>query len=459
MSEAGTPIPAHALSELWGLAQLARQAGSAQELGFLLVNQTLSIQPYRQAVLWLQAEDTFALSGVVQIEANAPYVSWVNQVSRHLSVDSVTHPRSLTARDLPDTLAQEWAAWWPEHALWIPDGVNDPSKPTRGGSLWVRETIWEEDDVTRMEAWSQVWWHAFRAVHRPRLHSWTALKERTRQWFKPEPDQAWYQQRRHRLAMLMLTVLLFPIRLSVLAPGELVPAHPVVIRSPLEAVIDTFYVQPNQLVAKDQPLFGFDQALIQSRLEVAQQMLTTAQTDYRQTYQLALMDAKSKSQLALLAGKIEERRAELVFAKEQQLRATVVAPQAGMVLMDDPGEWIGKPLAVGERILRIATPGDVEVEAWIPIGDAIELPPDASLNLYLNASPLSPVSARIRYLAHDAVQRPDGVYAYRLRGTLTESTEHRVGLKGTVRVQGPWVPLGFAMLRRPLAALRTYLGV
>jgi hypothetical protein len=65
----------------------------------------------------------------------------------------------------------------------------------------------------------------------------------------------------------------------------------------------------------------------------------------------------------------------------------------------------------------------------------------------------------MRYLAHDAVQRPDGVYAYRLRATLTETTQHRVGLKGTVRVQGPWVPLVYGLLRRPLAAVRSYLGV
>lgn len=74
------------------------------------------------------------------------------------------------------------------------------------------------------------------------------------------------------------------------------------------------------------------------------------------------------------------------------------------------------------------------------------------------ASPLSPVEASLRYLAHDAVERPDGNYAYRLRATLTEPTGHRVGLKGTARLQGRWVPLAYWVLRRPLASVRAAVG-
>jgi hypothetical protein len=71
---------------------------------------------------------------------------------------------------------------------------------------------------------------------------------------------------------------------------------------------------------------------------------------------------------------------------------------------------------------------------------------------------LSPVSARLRYLSHDAVQRPDGSFAYRARATLEEATSHRVGLKGTAKLQGDWVPLMYWVMRRPLATARAYLG-
>lgn len=235
-------------------------------------------------------------------------------------------------------------------------------------------------------------------------------------------------------------------------------SQPLVIRAPLDGVIDVFHVQPNQQVQVEQPLFSFDEMVIQARLDVAMQALATAETDYRQTSQLALSDAKSKTQLGLLIGKVEERRAEIDALQAQLTRARVLAPQAGVVLMDDPSEWMGKPVATGERILRIAALDDVEVEAWVSVADAIGLEPGDSVALYLSANPFSPVSATLRYMAHDAVQRPDGTFAYRIRAALTEKTGHRVGLKGTAKLHGSWVPLAYWVLRRPLATVRAYWG-
>jgi len=222
--------------------------------------------------------------------------------------------------------------------------------------------------------------------------------------------------------------------------------------------VDVFHVKSNQVVRQGDPLFGFDEALIQSRAEVARQTLATAEVEYRQTSQQALTDTRVRPQIAALVGKIEEKRAELAYLREQRKRSQVLAPQDGMVLIDDPNEWIGRPVSVGERILRIAAPGDVELEAWLPLGDAIALQQGATVRLFLNADPLAPLEGTLRYMAHEAVQRPDGSYAYRVRATLTQPTVHRVGLKGTAKLLGPDVALGYWLIRRPLAAVRVHLG-
>ena len=57
------------------LARRARQAESDRELGFLLVNETLALAPYRQAALWLADEGVWSLSGVVQVDAHVPYAN------------------------------------------------------------------------------------------------------------------------------------------------------------------------------------------------------------------------------------------------------------------------------------------------------------------------------------------------------------------------------------------------
>lgn len=443
------------LATLLNLSRRARLASSARELGFLLVNDTHALAPYRQAALWLAGEGVYTLSGLVQVEANAPYALWVEQVCHYLAAQDADSTRALTIADLPPALAENWLEWWPAHALWL----LLPGGKAGAGLLLLHDLPWPSETQVLLREWADTWWHAFHVLHRPRAQSWRAVSARIRTYFSSKPERRWWQQPAVRWAGLAFAILAFPVHLTVLAPGELVPAHPVVIRAPLDGVVDVFHVQPNQAVKKDQPLFGFDEALIQSRLDLAAQALATAETEYRQTSQQALTDLKSKSQLALLTGKIDEKRTEVDFLGEQLSRARVLAPQDGVALFDDPTEWIGRPVTVGERIMRIAAPGDAEVEAWLPLGDAIALAPGAPVRLYLNASPLFAVSARLRYMAHDAVQRPDGSFAYRVRAALEVPTEHRVGLKGTAKLQGSWVPLIYWVLRRPLAALRSTAGI
>lgn len=454
----------HPFATLLDLGRKARHAGTLRELEFLAVNETHALAPYRQAALWVQGEGVRSLSGIVQVEANVPYVLWLKTLCEQLAMGDPL-PRCIDATSVSGSTADEWEEWLPAHALWLPltSGTGASEHPEAGqgcagGLLLAREAPWSATEIALLDEWLDIWAALWRTRHRPRRQPWRDVKARLRQACVIPAGQRWWKAPAARWLAAVVLVLGFPVRLTVLAPGELVPANPAVIRSPLDGVVDTFHVQPNQPVTQGQPLFGFDESLIQSRLEVSRQTLATAEAEYRQAAQQALTDARSKAQLALLTGKIEEKRAELTFLSDQLQRARVLAPQAGIALFDDPSEWIGRPVTIGERILRIAAPGDAEVEAWVPLADAIPLPEAASVNLYLNASPLSPVAAEVRYLSHEAFERPDGSYAYRLRARLTAPTDHRVGLKGMARIQGHWVPMIYWVLRRPLASIRTYLG-
>lgn len=447
------------LLSLLDMARRARAAASEAELAFLAVNETRTLAPYRQAALWLLADEVTALSGVVQIEANPPYVQWLNRVCRHLQ-DSKAGSGALSAAELPAAEAGEWSEWLPAYGLWLPfAGTAGQGGLDGGGLLLAADQPWTEDSIALLGEWLEIWRHAWLARQPKQRWTWQRTRQKVHAWLAPQAGRPWWAQRRVRAGALVLAVLFFPVRLSVLAHGELVPANPAVIRAPLDGVVGQFHVHPNEMVKAGQLLFGFDEAAIAARLEVAVQSLSTAEVEYRQYAQQAVSDSKSKAQLASLLGKIEEKRAEADFLRGQLERSRVVAPQAGIALFDDPGEWIGKPVQTGERIMRVAAPGDVEVEAWVPLGDAIPLAADAPVSLYLAASPLSSLAARLRYLAHDAVARPDGTYAYRLRARLDSATEQRIGQKGTVKVSGGWVPLIYWVLRRPLATIRQTLGV
>ncbi|MEY4653016.1 MAG: hypothetical protein RI884_1597 [Pseudomonadota bacterium] len=449
--------PLLSLLDLMDLATRARAAASVAQLRFLLVNDTHELTPYRQAALWLADSGVSALSGVVQAEANAPYTQWLTRVMRHCH----THMPASGAIDvtaLPPELAAQWSEWLPANAWFLRLDSVPPGGAARGALLLARDAAWTPRETRLLQEWSDIWVHAWTGLTRAAGWRWPR--------FAPSPSadapmEGVAPARRRRWLWgvgALVLVMALPVRLTVLAPGELVPARPEVVRAPLDGVVAQFHVQPNEQVRKGQPLFTFDLALVRNRLDVARQALATAQAEYRQAGHQALTDARSKAQLATLVGRIEEKRAEALYLQDQLTRAQVIAPRDGVALFDDPSAWIGRPVTLGERILRVAALDDIEVEAWLGVADAIPLPADASVSLHLNADPLSPVQARLRYLAHDAVERPDGSYAYRLRASLTGPTTHRIGLKGSVRVSGEWVPLGYWLMRRPWASVRSLLA-
>jgi multidrug efflux pump subunit AcrA (membrane-fusion protein) len=462
--------PAHPLLRLLELAQRARAAASDNELAFLAVNDSRVLVAYRQAALWFAAGGVHTLSGVVSVEANAPYAQWINQVCRALAAQheaggAVALDPAQLPPQLPREAAAAWNEWLPAFATWVPlrgmsrraDG-RPADAADQAGLLLAGDAPLAPEQLAVLDEWMDIWQHAWRATHLRSAWSIRALPARLRNYWSGGPQgKRW--RRRLAVALVLAAVLCLPVRLTVLAPGELVPANPATIRAPLDGVIADFAVRPNQVVAAGQPLFSFDQAPIDSRLTVAREALGTAEGEYRQAAQMVLNDPRAKSQLATLLGKIAEKKAQADFLEGQAQRSRVLAPQAGIVLFDDPSEWIGRPVQTGERIMQVASATDVEIEAWVPIGDAIPLADDAPLNLYLAASPLAPVSGTLRYMSQRATARPDGSYAYRVRARLDSPLDQRIGLKGTAKLAGERVPLVYWMLRRPLASIRQFIAM
>lgn len=492
------PQRADPIGALLHLARRARHASSAAELGFIAVNETFSLAPYRQAALWFAQTGVTTLSGVITPEANAPFVHWLDRVATQLSRRQLENATLVDAEMLQPRDAAEWDEWLPAHAIWLPlaGSAKDSKTDAAGGILLARDEPWPSSEMSLLMEWADIWNHAWRAIHqrkpaagllrwlqRPRITepkqplrtrvrvrlgqlrealshpaTWPDGLRRSGPWFCTRLLNIWRSRAQRYTALAMLCAFV-PVRLSVLVPGELVPAQPAALRAPLEGTVDRFFVTPNQRVKRGDLLFQLDLTALTSKLDVSRQELATADAEYRQAAQQAVFDARSKSQLATLQGRIAEHSTEVEYLQSQLARAQVTAPRAGVVLMDDPTEWIGRPVAVGERVLTISDEHDVEVEAWLAPYDAIDLPPDGTVTLYLNAAPLHPVRSTLRYVAHEAIARPDGTFAYRLRAKISnDEPRARIGLKGTARVAGNPVPFIYWVARRPLAAIRPWIG-
>jgi multidrug efflux pump subunit AcrA (membrane-fusion protein) len=415
------------------------QARRPIEVAFIAVNEALALAHYRQSVLWSGESGVVALSGAALVEPGSPYVLWLDRVFRHLAGgEAAATPRAITAADLPPVLAEQWDEWLPAFALIVPMGAE--------AILFAREEPWVEADL-------------FLLCRLADLSRLTRLALRPR---SPWSDRLKTLRTRKARIITALAVLigLFPVTGSVLAPADLVPAHPEIVRSPMDGVVDHILVRPNQRVEAGESLFDLDTTLLAGRLSVARQQQGTAETEYRQSAQAMVFDPKAKAQAALLAGKAEEKAAESKWLQSQLDRIQVKAPKAGLAVFDDASDWTGKPVSVGERVMIVADETDTEVEAWVAVADIGEVTPGAPLTLFLNTQPLTPVRAVVRSVGYEASARPDATLAHRVRAVLAEGHDKpRLGMKGTARIDGDQVPLVWWLFRRPLVTLRQTLGI
>ncbi|MEC5206750.1 hypothetical protein QF022_001706 [Vogesella perlucida] len=443
------------------LAHRARQVTEIQELFFLLVNDSKRLLPYRQAVLWREDKGVVCVSGVSQFDANSPYMLWLAKLCRQLFAQQ-TLPRVVQAADvaaLDPELAAEWSQWLggPLACFVLPADGDVP------GLLYLVQMEPEQPtaSVPLLEEWFSTWAYCYKSVATPRLHLRHVLRRRWQHWHSLGAELPWWKRRHFVIAMALTALLLFPVQLTVLAPAEVVPARPVMVRAPLEGVIKQFFVQPNARVKAGQPLYAYDDEALRAKLDVASQAFQAAESEYRQYAQLALNDQKSKNQIAALQAKLNEKQIELDYLQGQLARATVLASADGVAVIDEPTEWIGKPVQVGERVMKLARPDELEVEAWLSLSDRLDFDHDAAVRFYRAAQPFAPLDARLRYIAYEAQPRPEGHFAYRARAALRQppDTAVQIGQRGTAKLYAGWTPMIYWILRKPIATVRQYLAI
>lgn len=447
-----------ASNTLAGLLQLGRRARDANDLaalGFIAVNESRQLFEYRQAALartnplgtMLPAE-VMAVSGLPQSDPQAPYVQWLAQVMRQLLAHpgtTNTEPCTLRASDLPEALAADWGNWLPQHALLLP--LPGPAGTTTGALLLAREQPWDQHELALGGELAHAYGHAL-ARFVPAL-TW---HERMQQWLRP-------QKRRWTMAAVLIAIALCPVRMSVLAPAEVVPLEPFLVRAPLDGVVDRFHVRPNQAVKSGDPLFDLDTTALRSRLGVTRKAYEVAAEEYRQAAQLALSDDRGRRELALKQGRLDEKAVELDYSQQLLERVQVKAQRDGVAVFADVNDWQGRAVAIGERVLTLADPARLELAISLPVADATDLEPGASMTLYPNGSAFSSFDGELTGIAYRAEPTPDGILAYRLKARFdTDQPLPRLGTMGMAKLRTGWTPLAYYLLRRPLAAARQWLG-
>ena len=434
-----------------------RTARSPEEIEFLIVNEAFSLLTYDQAFLWkpdlLGRSALAAASGLSEVDANSPFALWFSRAADHAqSIDPQAPVRRLADDDFPSSL-DDGAEWIPRQALVIL--LRTPEGKALGG-LWFGRQQPFSDDEAALAGWlGQHSEFALWAWRREQLALQSKIAALApRRWRTLSP------MRKKLVLAAVCGVLLFPVRLSVLAPAEVVTRTPNPVTAPADGVVAKILVAPNQAVRTGTPLIEFDDTATRNRLLVAQKTLGVARADLARSAGKAFADDASKSELQLLDARVRERSAEVAYLIELLARLKLQSPADGIALFADAEEWRGKPVQVGERIMTVADPSQVALTIYVSPDDAIALDPGADVRMYLNISPLASHDAKVTQASYETGSSPEGHPAYIVKAALVAGdSPPRLGLKGTAKIYAGRVPLIYYLLRKPLRTLRQAFGV
>ncbi|MBI2354657.1 MAG: HlyD family efflux transporter periplasmic adaptor subunit [Deltaproteobacteria bacterium] len=425
------------------ISRRVRDAARLEEIGFIAVNESKQLLNYRQAALWVDGKGVCAVSGIPEPDQSAPYIQWLSAAFGDWRKGSGC--RRTAPDDLSPLLSRAWSDWLPSQAVIAP--FTSKSGAVFALLLLVREDPWEEHELALLGELSSIYSHGLRA-----LIPVEGYRKRIGRLF----SERWG---RMALALLLFGALFYPVRMSVQAPAEIVPKDPFVVRSPLEGVIDRFHVRPNEPVTQGQLLFEFDRTNLRARLGVAGKSFEVAAEEYRQAAQQALLDDRGRAEVMPRRGRMEEKATELSYSRQLLQRVEVRAPRPGIAVFAEQSDWVGKNVAVGERVLVIADAAKVEILIHLPVADAIDLTLGTPVTLYLATDPQHPRTGRLRYASYKPEVTASGIAAYRLKADMDEGSGlPRIGLAGTARIYGKDVTLAYFLFRRPLTALRQGLG-
>ncbi len=447
-------VSAEAFGSIARLQQLTLEAGLSadlKQLVFRILNRSIIYCRYDRAVLWdLMGGGVrlLGVSGSTDINRRSPLVSeWrslINTMSNR-SVATIAGPASFNGRrDAWDGLAARTEGL---SVVWLPIRVDD--RPVAG--LWLErwgDREFSKGELAKLEALALAYGVAWRSVVRRPSRLTKLLSSSKRKTIAT-------------FAVVLLAALCFiksPLR--IVAPCEVVPREPVAVTAPLNGVIDEIVVLPGRSVARGELLAVYDKRVAVEELKVAQEQVRIIESQLQRARVQAFDDPKARSAIALLENRSQQELIRLRMAQHRADLLEILAPVGGTLMFDDPNDWRGRPVQLGQRLMMIVDPARTKLHIRLPDSDNIDFDRDKPVTVILDSDPRLSRLATLRFVANHSQIGRDGVPCFRAEADWVKTEPGlKMGLQGTAILYGEEVPLVYWLLRRPFGALRRYLGI
>lgn len=438
------------LSTLNKLTSKAYEAENSQALIFIILNDTFHLMKYERAILWDMESATpklLGISGFAKVDHRSEAVERWKALLESLKEPSKA--QLLDADKFPgnqDLFHEVQKNLRHPTMMWIP--IRSQQKTLLG--LWL-EGCQKEDPNVSFDDLLTLMDHFLAPPY-------------AGAWRKFAPKLAGRSAKRliYHLGAIVLGASLFfmPFPLRVVAPCQVVPKDPYVVTAPLEGIIESVVARPGQQVAKGMPLIEYDKKVPFQELKAAQKQVEMIQTELNRSRTLGLKDDKALLELSLLSLKLDREKINLDLLQYNAGLLSVKSPEDGVVMIDDPDDWRGKPVKVGEKILTVSDPNQSKIRIWIPEHDNVLLDPEKQIKIFLNVIPEQSFEAKLDYVANESTISEKHVPSFIAEANwIGEAPDVHLGVKGTAILYGKDVTLFYYLIRRPLNYFRELIGV
>lgn len=456
-SSQASPQPSTALAHLLlainRLVVRAFNANSKESLIFKILNDTVNVVRYDRAMLWDFSESKPKLLGV----SGQPSVNEQTELAKNWNklIPNLIDPRKIQIIT-KDSFRKNKDLW------------EEIRKKTDCSVLWLPIFV---DQKFELGLWLENWHSKGRQLppEVQELLSDLLLPGYASAWSKFKSQFSFrkllLKKEQYFLIAVAFFLLLSLIRvpLRIVAPSEVVPKDPYLITAPLEGIISEIVVNPGQSVQEGMPLVEYDKRVPLQELKIAQKEVQIIEAEYNRANTLGLKDDKSLSDLTLIQLKLQKAQLQLALAEYKASQLTIKSPDSGIAMLENPDDWRGKPVRVGEKILTIGDPKRTKVRIWIPEVDNIILDPKEPVNVILNVMPDKTFQANLIYVANETVMSDKQVPSFVAEADWVDETKEeqeniKLGLKGTAILYGERVTLFYYIVRKPWSTLRELIG-
>lgn len=428
----------------------ARDATTTRDLVFIMANETRKLTRARQVFVMLPGlkggYEVQGVSSLPLVDRQAPLTIFIENILNRAAIDGGL--AAFGPIEFPATGVDRTADAYPFRSLvWVP--LQHGSKPVCGGLVLAREDAWADHDTVIAKRLAAAYAHAWLALKGPARRLRSKLKALSK----------WHAA---AVAAVIAALFVIPVPLTALAPVEIIARDPYVVAAPIDGVVETVAVEANQPVKPGDLLIKLADTTLRNRVRVAEREVQVAEARLKQSNQVAFDDSRGMHDIGIARAELALKMAERDFARDLLAKTEIRAGRQGIAIYSDKRDLVGRPVAVGERMLEVADANMIEARIELAVADAIALAPGARVKLFLDSDPLSPFAAAVTRADYKAKAGENDVVSFRVTAHLAGDEGRalpRLGVRGTAQVIGRTVPLGFYLFRRPITALRQGLGL